>query len=366
MRAVIALSGGVDSSVAAALLAEAGHEVVAVTLVQWLPLAGCGRGGCGCGDLEDARRVAAHLGIPHHTLDYTRVFREAVVEPFAAAYRRGLTPNPCIECNRRVRFGALLEEATRLGGDLLATGHYARVRRDEGGLHLLRGADSGKDQSYFLFVLGQGPLARLTFPVGEMTKDEVRRRARALGLPSAGRTESQDLCFAGPGGYRAFLREHFPEAGRPGLIVDTAGRAVGRHAGVEDFTVGQRQGLGVAAGEPRYVLAIDPATATLVVGGRADLLSGGCRLGGVSWVSGEAPAGEGLAVKLRYRSPAVAARLEQLGPGEWVVHFAAPQAAVAPGQAAVLYRGDEVLGGGTILAPLGAGGEGREPGALGA
>ncbi len=353
MRAVIALSGGVDSSVAAALLAEAGHEVVAVTLVQWLPLAGCERGGCGCGDLEDARRVAAHLGIPHHALDYTHVFREAVVEPFAAAYRRGLTPNPCIECNRRVRFGALLEEAARLGGDLLATGHYARVRRDDGGLHLLRGADEAKDQSYVLFMLGQEQLSRLAFPLSEMEKDEVRRRARALGLPSAERTESQDLCFAGPGGYRAFLREHFPEAGRPGLIVDTAGREIGRHAGVEDFTVGQRRGLGIAGGEPRYVLEVDPVGATVVVGGAADLAAGGCRMGQASWVAGTAPAGGGLEVKLRYRSPAVAARLEPAGAGEWAIHFAEPQPAVTPGQAAVLYRGDEVVGGGTILAPLG-------------
>ena len=359
MRVLAALSGGVDSSVAAALLTEAGHEVVGVTLVHWA-------GPEGTAVVEAAAPVAARLGIEHHLLDVGPAFRREVLEPLAAAYRRGLTPNPCVECNRRVRFGTLFDEAGRRGCDLLATGHYARILRDGTRFHLLRGADPGKDQSYFLFVLGQGALARLAFPVGEMTKDEVRHRARALGLPGAGRPESQDLCFTGRGGYRAFLREHFPEAGRPGLIVDTAGREIGRHAGVEGFTVGQRRGLGVAAGEPRYVLAIDPATATLIVGGRADLLSGGCHLGEVSWVSGQAPVGEGLAVKLRYRSPAVAARLEQLGPGEWVVHFATPQAAVAPGQAAVLYRGDEVLGGGTILAPLGAGGEGREPGALGA
>lgn len=354
MRAMVALSGGVDSSVAAALLTEAGYEVVAVTLVQWLPLAGCERGGCGCGDLEDARRVAAHLGIPHHALDYTQVFREAVVEPFAAAYRRGLTPNPCIECNRRVRFGALLDEAARLGCDLLATGHHARIRHDGGGFHLLRGADSDKDQSYVLFVLGQGQLSRLAFPVGEMDKGEVRRRAWALGLPSADRPESQDLCFAGSGGYRAFLREHFPEAGRPGLIVDTAGREIGRHAGVEDFTVGQRHGLGISGGEPRYVLEVDPVGGTVVVGGAADLMAEGCRVGQVSWVTGAAPAGGGLEVKLRYRSPAVAARLEQVEAGEWAVHFAEPQPAVTPGQAAVLYRGDEVVGGGTILAPFGS------------
>jgi len=359
VRVLAALSGGVDSSVAAALLAEAGHEVVGVTLVQWA-------GPEGAAVVEAAAQVAARLGIEHDLVDVVPAFRRQVLEPVAAAYRRGLTPNPCVECNRRVRFGTLLDEAGHLGCELLATGHHARIRRGGTGLHLLQGADRGKDQSYFLFVLGQGPLARLAFPVGEMAKEEVRRRARALGLPGAGRPESQDLCFTGRGGYRAFLREHLPEVGVPGPIVDTSGREIGRHPGVEGFTVGQRRGLGVAAGEPRYVLAIDPATATLVVGRRADLLSGGCRLGEVSWVSGEAPVGGGLEVKLRYRSPAVAARLEQLGPGEWAVRFATPQAAVAPGQAAVLYRGDEVLGGGTILAPLGAGGDGRGPGAAGA
>ncbi|HSQ38202.1 MAG TPA: tRNA 2-thiouridine(34) synthase MnmA [Acidimicrobiia bacterium] len=352
MKAVVALSGGVDSSVAAALLAAAGHEVIAVTLVQWLPSAGCERGGCGCGDLEDARRVAARLGIEHRVLDCTGVFRQGVVEPFVAAYRSGLTPNPCIECNRRVRFGTLLEEAARLGGDLLATGHYARLHRDEGGFHLLRGADGNKDQSYVLFMLGQEQLARLAFPVGEMGKDEVRRRARALGLPSAGRPESQDLCFAGPDGYRAFLREHFPEVGRPGPIVDPAGREIGQHAGVEGFTIGQRRGLGIAGGEPHYVLEVDPATATVVVGAAADLAADGCRVGEASWVTGMAPAGDGLEVKLRYRSPAVAARLEPAVAGEWVIRFAEPQPAVTPGQAAVLYRGDEVMGGGTILSPL--------------
>jgi tRNA-specific 2-thiouridylase len=354
-----ALSGGVDSMVAAALLAEAGHEVVGVTLVQWA-------GPAGAAVVEAAAPAAARLGVRHHLLDVGPAFRREVVEPFAAAYRRGLTPNPCVECNRRVRFGALLEEAIRLGCDLVATGHYARVGRDPNGLHLLRGADRGKDQSYFLFMLGQEQLARLAFPVGGMGKEEVRRRARALGLPGAGRPESQDLCFVGPGGYRAFLREHLPEAARPGPIIDTSGREIGRHAGVEGFTIGQRRGLGVAVGGPRYVLAVDPADATVVVGSFVDLEAGGCRLGQVSWVAGTPPAGDGLEVKLRHRSPSVAARLEPAEAGEWVVRFTEPQPAVTPGQAAVLYRGDEVIGGGTILAALGAGGQRERARSVGA
>lgn len=356
MRVLVALSGGVDSSVAAALLAEAGHEVQGVTLLQGVGTSGSGEAAV----VKGAVRAAARLGIDHHVLDVGASFQREVVEPFAAAYRRGLTPNPCIECNRRVRFGALLDAAARLHCELVATGHYARIRREGTGYRLLRGTDRGKDQSYFLFMLGQEHLSRLAFPVGEMSKEEVRRRARALRLPGVEGPESQDLCFAGPGGYRAFLRENLPETSVPGPIVDTSGRELGRHEGIQDFTVGQRRGLGIAQGEARYVLSIDPATATLVVGGAADLTADGCRLGDVSWVAGEPPGRDGLEVKVRYRSPALAARLEPGEVGEWLVRFARPVGAVAPGQAAVLYRGDEVVGGGTILGTLG-GGPGRRP-----
>ncbi|MFH1330643.1 MAG: tRNA 2-thiouridine(34) synthase MnmA [Actinomycetota bacterium] len=350
MKVLAALSGGVDSSVAAALLAEAGHDVAGVTLVQTCRPATDGPG-C-CSDAGDARRVAAQLGIAHHTLDYTDIFCGAVIQPFAAAYRRGLTPNPCIECNRRVRFGALLEEAERLGFDILTTGHHARVRRGPDGSHLLRGADLAKDQSYVLYMLGQEHLSRLAFPVGEMSKDEVRQRARGLGLSTADKPESQDLCFVGAGGYREFLREQFPEAAAPGPIVDTSGQEIGRHDGVAGFTVGQRRGLGVAVGEARYVVAIRPDSATVVVGGPDDLLAAGCRVGEVSWVAGRPLEDGGLEVKVRYRSPSAAARLEPGAVGEWRVWFGEPQAAVTPGQAAVLYRGDEVVGGGTILEAL--------------
>jgi tRNA-uridine 2-sulfurtransferase len=349
VRVLAALSGGVDSSVAAALLLEAGHQVEAVTLVQTChsdPSPGC------CADPGDARGVAGQLGIPHTSLDYVDLFCREVTQPFAAAYRQGLTPNPCIECNRRVRFGALLEEARRRGADALATGHHARVRADGDGYHLLRGSDAGKDQSYVLHMLGQEQLSRVLFPVGEMTKDEVRRRARALGLSSAERPESQDLCFVGPGGYREFLREQYPEAVQPGPIVDLQGRELGRHDGVAGFTVGQRRGLGVALGEARYVVEVRPATATVVIGRHDDLQADGARLGGVSWVAGRPPEGDGLEAKVRYLTPAAPARLEPGPPGEWRLWFEDPQTAVTPGQAAVLYRGDDVLGGGTILEAL--------------
>jgi tRNA-specific 2-thiouridylase len=349
VKILVALSGGVDSSVAAALLVEAGHEVEGVTLVQTChpdPGPGC------CSDSSDARQVAEQLGIPHRTLDYTDIFCRAVIQPFAAAYRRGLTPNPCIECNRRVRFGELLAEAARRGCAALATGHHARIRRGAEGHHLLRGADPAKDQSYVLYMLGQEQLARLAFPVGEMTKAEVRRRAHLLGLGTAEKAESQDLCFVGAGGYRAFLRDQFPEAARPGPIVDLSGREIGRHEGVSGFTVGQRRGLGVALGEARYVVEIRPETATVAIGGPGDLLATGCRVGEVSWVAGRVPEGGGLEAKVRYLSRAAAVRLEAGAAGEWRLWFEEPQTAVTPGQAAVLYRGDEVMGGGTILAAL--------------
>ena len=349
MKVLVGLSGGVDSSVAAALLLDAGHEVAAVTLLQTChpePGPGC------CSDAGDAGRVAAQLGIPHHTLDYADLFCRLVIQPFAAAYRRGLTPNPCIECNRLVRFGALLEEAQCLGYDALATGHHARIRWGPDGYRLLRGADPGKDQSYVLYMLGQGQLARVVFPVGEMTKDEVRRRARALGLASAERAESQDLCFVGPGGYRELLRDQYPEAARPGPIIDLEGREVGRHDGVAGFTVGQRRGLRVALGKARYVVEVRPETATVVIGGPGDLLAAGCRVGRMSWVMGHPPEGGGLTAKVRYRSPSAPCRVEPGEEGEWLVWFEAPQPAITPGQAAVLYRGDEVVGGGTILQAL--------------
>jgi tRNA-specific 2-thiouridylase len=342
------MSGGVDSSVAAALMLEQGHDVVGVTLKQWqgadgsMPTSGC----CTVADSEDARRVAAQLDVPYYVLDHVADFRERVVEPFGAAYAAGRTPNPCIDCNRRVRFRTLLERTTALGCDVLVTGHYARVGHDDGRYRLLRGLDPAKDQSYVLHMLGQEELARVLLPIGEFTKPEVREHASRLGLRTAAKPDSQDICFV-KDDYRTFLRENFPAVAQPGSIVDTAGAVVGSHEGTIDFTIGQRKGLGVAFGEPRYVVDLQPATATVVIGTKADMEVKGCRLEEVSFVAGKPPAREGLSVKVRYRAKPVAASLEHDG-GGFVLRFRDPQEAVAPGQAAVLYAGDEVVGGGTI------------------
>ncbi len=351
MRALVAMSGGVDSSVAAAIMLEQGHDVVGVTLKQWegadgaMPTAGC----CTVGDAEDARRVAAQLDVPYYVLDYVDEFRTGVVERFGAAYMAGLTPNPCIECNRTVRFSALLERTTQLGCDVLVTGHHARVDRDRGRFRLRTAVDGTKDQSYVLHMLGQGELARIRLPVGEMTKAEVRERAAVLGLRTAAKPDSQDLCFVGHGDYRDFLRSHFPAAARPGNIVATDGTVVGSHRGTVDFTIGQRKGLGVAVGEPRYVVDIEPATATVVIGRREDLQVVGCDLEQVSFVAGAPPRDSAVTVKVRYRARPVPADLQRSG-GSWRLTFPTPQLAVAPGQAAVFYEGDEVLGGGVITA----------------
>ncbi len=346
------MSGGVDSSVAAALLLEAGHDVVGVTLEQWSEHGGPGPGCCGAADGERARAVAGELGIPHRVIDLSGEFYEAVIEPFGLEYLAGRTPNPCIECNRRIRFGALLERIADLGCEALATGHHARVQTDDGKHRLRRGRDGGKDQSYVLYMLGQEQLGRVVLPIGEMTKKEVRARARSLGLSSAERPESQDICFVGCGDYRRFLSAHFPEALQPGPVVDGGGTVLGTHNGAAGFTVGQRRGLGVAVGEPLFVTQIDAASSTVVVGRRSNLLAAGCRLEKAAFVAGEPPDGLRVDVQVRYRSPAVPARLDR-DPDGWRVLFDEGQSAVAPGQAAVLYRGDEVIGGGTIAGAVG-------------
>lgn len=349
MRALVAMSGGVDSSVAAALMVEAGYDVVGVTLKQWvgaggaMPTAGC----CTVSDAEDARRVAAQLGVPYYVLDYVDEFTKAVVEPFGAAYLAGITPNPCIECNRKVRFAALLDRTNELDADVLVTGHHARVKRNGDGWSLLRAVDGTKDQSYVLHMLGQPELSRIRLPIGEMTKAEVRRRAAEMGLRTAAKPDSQDICFVGSGNYRDFLSENFPETALPGPVVNVEGEVLGEHGGVTGFTIGQRRGLGIAVGEPRYVVDIDPKDRTVVVGTYEDLLVDGCTVSGVSFTSGSAPDTTEVTVKVRYRSKAVGAALRRSG-DDWEVAFDEPHPAPAPGQAAVFYDGDRVLGGGTI------------------
>lgn len=343
MRVLVAMSGGVDSSVAAALMTQAGHDVVGVTLKLWsgpdgeMPTAGC----CTLSDSEDARRVAATLGIPYYVLDYTEEFKDGVVERFVGDYASGRTPNPCIECNRTVKFDRLLSRLPEFDCDLLVTGHHARVIDCGGVWELRRGIDRAKDQSYVLSMLTQRELAVTRFPVGEMTKADVRRIAADLGLRTAHKPESMDICFVGQGDYRGFLRKTAPEAFVPGSIVDTTGEVVGRHDGVADFTIGQRRGLGVAVGEPRYVVDIDPTTSTVVIGPRRHLRVGTVGLRDVTFT--DAPVEGGVTVQYRAHGEVVPAVLA----GSTLV-FEEPQEGVAPGQTVAFYAGDTVLGGGVI------------------
>lgn len=350
MRALVAMSGGVDSSVAAALMLEQGHDVIGVTLKQWegpdgaMPTAGC----CTLSDAEDARRVAAQLDIPYYVLDYVEEFTRAVVEPFVASYLKGLTPNPCIECNRNVRFSALLERTEELGCDVLVTGHHARIENHDGVFRLRRATDPEKDQSYVLHMLNQGALARIRLPVGEMTKTEVRGYAAKLGLRTAGKPDSQDICFVTSGDYRDFLAQQEPSVAAPGAVLDMEGNVVGEHLGTARFTIGQRRGIGVAVGEARYVVEIEPAAQTITIGTYDDLLTERCVATQMSFTDRPPALGDTVGVKTRYRSEAVPARVVATG-ARWEVAFAEPQPRAAPGQSLVLYEGEYVLGGGVIV-----------------
>lgn len=344
------MSGGVDSSVAAALMVEEGHEVVGVTLKLWsgpngeAPTAGC----CTVSDAEDARRVAAQLDIPYYVLNYTDEFKRGVVDRFISDYLDGRTPNPCVECNRTIKFSRLLDQATDLGCDLVVTGHYARTRYVHGRWQLLQATDQNKDQSYVLYMLGQDQLQRVRFPVGELVKVATRERAAGLKLRTAAKPDSQDICFAGVAGYRNFLRQQVPTAGRPGNIVDDTGSVIGRHDGITNFTVGQRRGTGLALGERRYVTKIDAGTATITLGPSQQLDAGGLRLENPRWVDEPPPDGEELNIKVRYNGDHHPCRVY----GD-VVRFVQPVRAVAAGQTGVLYREDAVVGGGTISSALG-------------
>ena len=350
MRALVAMSGGVDSSVAAALMLDQGYDVIGVTLKQWegadgqMPVAGC----CTLSDAEDARRVAAQLDIPYYVLDYVEEFTEAVVEPFAEGYLKGLTPNPCIECNRNVRFDALLDRTEALGCDVLVTGHHARVEADGGRYRLRKAVDGTKDQSYVLHMLDQRALGRVRLPVGEMTKADVRTYAEGMGLRTATKPDSQDICFVTSGDYRDFLRKRHPEVDNEGDVLDMDGSVVGRHAGTAQFTIGQRKGLGVAAGEARYVVDIAPREQTITIGTYEDLLTDGCTAVDMRFTDEPIADGSRVTVKVRYRSEPVAATVNTDG-DTWRFRFDERQARPAPGQAIVAYDGDYVLGGGTII-----------------
>lgn len=351
---VVAMSGGVDSSVAAALLVEQGYNCIGVMMRLWAEV-GQGEGStnkcCSLESVNDARRVADQLGIPFYLINVEQPFKQNVVDLFIDGYSAGLTPNPCLACNRHIRFDYLLNYARRLGADYLATGHYARLRRQpDGTVHLLAGVDAGKDQSYVLSVMGQDELRDVLFPIGDYPKSEVRRMAAERGLPIASKHDSMDLCFLADDDYRRFLQDWAPGAMQPGQIVDRQGKVLGKHNGLPNYTIGQRKGLGIGGvAEPLYVLELDSARNALVVGTLDELGQGELLATGVNWTL-DTPVADGYRgqCKIRYRSVAADCTLHPQPNGDVRVVFDAPLRDITPGQGAVFYNGDHCLGGGII------------------
>jgi tRNA-uridine 2-sulfurtransferase len=357
MRIVVAMSGGVDSSVAAALLARAGHEVIGLSMQLYDQQQGDVRFGtcCTIDDLHDARRVAARIGIPHYIVNFERQFGEQVISNFVREYAAGRTPIPCVHCNGDLKFAELVERARGFDADHVATGHYARVERDEAtGRYLLkRGVDPAKDQSYFLFTLTQAQLAHALFPVGALDKTQVREQARALGLPVAEKPDSHEICFVPDGNHAALVERLAPDRAAVttsgGAIRDTAGRVVGRHDGVHRFTVGQRKGLGLASPIPLYVVGLDASANTVTVGPRDALERSTLTASGVNWIAGAPLAARSrVTAQIRHRHREAAGTVAPIGDDRLELTFDQPQTAVAPGQAVVMYQGDVVVGGGWI------------------
>ena len=359
MKVLAAMSGGVGSGVAAALLAEAGHELTGVTLKLWCygtsPLSP--RACCTLDAIDDARRVASRMGFPHFVVEAEDVFRERVLQPFLDAYAAGRTPYPCAACNQHLKFGDLVRRMDLVDAERLATGHYARIETlADGSVALARAADPAKDQSYALALVPREVLPRVIFPLGDLPKAEVREHGRRLGLSLWDKPESQDLCFVPDGDYAGFMQRSLGETRGtvPGAIEDVSGRRLGTHRGIVRYTVGQRRGLGVAAPEPLYVLRVDAPRNAVVVGARAQLDSPGLEAHGVNWLVASPPAeGSRVEVKVRAHHRPAAATLHPRENGRIEVRFEMPQSAITPGQLAVFYDGDRVLGGATIARPLG-------------
>lgn len=353
MKIAVAMSGGVDSSVTAALLKKEGHDITGVTMLLSPFSREKNNGNPPFRDgVTDARKVAEKLGIPHHVFDLRDDFRRIVIADFCREYSRGRTPNPCILCNPEIKFGRLREKARELGADYLATGHYARIEKDEksGKFLLKKGKDRLKDQSYFLCRLTQEQLAHTFFPLGGMTKVEVRQIAKKLGLPTATRLESQEICFISDDNYAAFLKEYLNQEIKPGPILDSSGKVLGQHQGIPFYTVGQRKGLGIAAKSSLYVTAIDAEKNAIIVGTKPETFSNGMEADNINWISGDWPELPAkMKAMIRYRHPGVEATISSEDQKRIFVKFAEPQSAVTPGQTVVFCDGDTVSGGGTII-----------------
>ena len=352
MKVVVAMSGGVDSSVAAALLKEKGYQVIGVTMQIWPSDKQRNFGGC-CGTdaVEDAKRVAYKLGISHYVMNFRDIFAQKVIAHFCQEYSLGRTPNPCIRCNQYIKFGALLEKAKGLGADFVATGHHARIGKDEAkGIHLLKkGVDQQKDQSYFLYPVTQEQLGHILLPIGNFTKEKVREIAEELKLPVAAKPESQDICFIPDDDYPEFLKNYIPEAAKPGVVLDEQGDVLGNHRGILFYTTGQRKGLGISAKEPLYVIAIEPERNAIVVGTKEQALGNELIASRLNWITiAKLTQPVTVKAKIRYRHREAEATIIPLDEDRVQVKFNRPQMAITPGQAVVFYDEDIVIGGGTI------------------